>query len=175
METKVWRPVGFPGLELEKDICLSGKVYQPRQMMPFFDLTVHTQGRAEGHAFFDKTYHRPGRVPLKGLVFLQNAGDVLEVDAAFTEPMSCWTVRLLVGQESALLASLGLSARPFRFEQVATTDDRLRRRLARDLCLTANSFETPASTLEREDKLLGLLAFAFKYRSGPQNLDRPLG
>lgn len=161
LETKMWRPVGFPGLEIEKDVNLLGKLRQPRQLMLFSDLTVHTRGRAEGYAFFDKTYHRPGG-NLDGMVFLQNAGDTWEVDADFTEPASTWSVRLLQGQEQRVFSSLGLDATSLHLDQRALTD-RLRRRLACDIEQTARSFEAPVSALERETRLLELLTFALTH------------
>lgn len=159
-ETKVWRPAGFPGIEIEKDVHLSGKLYQHKKMMLYSDLTVHVQGRAEGYAYFDKTYHYHDQV--EGLVFLQNAGDVFEVDCAFTELMSSWTVRLLHEQQMEVLSALGLNAQPFHFDQTSLTGE-VRRRLARNIECTANSFEQPASTLERESRLLELLTFALNH------------
>ena len=137
------------------------------------DLTTHTRGRAEGHAYFNKIYHQPEQV--KGLVFLQNAGDVWKVDCEFTEPMSSWTVRLLQGQEQEVLSSLGLDIKTLYFDQKALVDD-VRRRLAHDIEHTARSFEEPASTLERESRLLELLAFALEHcSSAPLNLGKELG
>ena len=162
---KVWRPAGFPGLEIEKDIHVFGRLYRPKEVMFCSDLTVHTRGRANGYAFFDKTYHRPKQVA--GLVFLQNAGDVFEVDADFTEPMSGSTVRLLQGHEEELLGSLGLETEGLHFDQAALTD-RVRERLARDIERTTRCFEAPTSTLERESRLLELFAFALEHCSDTQ-------
>ena len=169
--TKAWRPAGFPGLEIERDVNLLGKLQQPKQLMLFSDLTVHMRGRADGYAYFDKTYHRPDG-NLAGLVFLQNAGDTWAVDADFTEPASTWSIRLLQGPE--IFSSLGLNATPFYFDQKALTDG-LRKRLAHAIEHTARSFEEPVSTLERELRLLELLTFVLKHCSNLPLTERKLG
>ena len=62
-------------------------------------------------------------------------------------------------EQEETLRSLGLEATHLHFDQTSLTDE-VRRRLARDIERTARSFDTPASTMERECRLLELLAFA---------------
>ena len=167
----MWRPAGFTGIEIVKDVHLSGKLYQPKTMMLYSDLSVHTRGKVDGYVFFGETYHQLGSA--KGFVSLQNAGDVFKVDGNFTEPTSAWTVRLLWEQQEEMLRSLGLGG-ALHLDQASLTDG-VRQRLARDIERTARSFDTTASTIERESRLLELLAFALNYCSKSPLPDTKLG
>ncbi len=157
---KVWRPQGFAGVELEKFDYMT-TCHLPKRFMLEYDITVTRI--YEGNA---KIFYRGEKqvvTPHRELLYLQHAGEMLEVDAPACD-VSAWTLRIYQTHIHELLRELGVERESVFFPQMLIADT-LNSSLCRLAAETIDCFDRPSSNLEREFRLLGLLYAVLKHCS----------
>lgn len=153
---KVWRPPRFTGIEIEI-FENAPNYFDPKGVLGAYHFNVNFSGSArvtytgERHSF---RYIRP-------LVMVQQSGEVYAADAR-GEPLTGWNLGVNERGMRAIMDALELRGPLPRFPDI-TAPDVLNDVLADRLGSTIRAFDQPATRLERESKLLGVLQAFIGY------------
>ena len=167
---KVWRPAGFGGLEIEEADLISNLIIPPH-LLTGYELTVALGGsttiRYRNENFFFEDY--------RNLFLMQHPGEVISASAGTRNlPVSAHTLRLYPKLMRSVQRDLDLPASPPYFPAI-TAPNALNAPIAALTKRTVQSFAAPASTLERESRLLELVHAVFTHCSDTPPPDYKLG
>lgn len=156
---KVWRPQGFPGVEVECFDNLSDLVIEPL-VMQGYEFTVAIQGSAKLRYAGEKYEWKD----LNQLFLAQHPGELASLDARGEQAVSAWNLRLSPEAITSLLSEFGQAKETLYFPEM-TVADALNNSLALLLKEAIVSFDRPHNHLECETKLLSLVYAVLKYCS----------
>ena len=168
---KVWRPQGFAGLEVEKLGLFEMDI--PKMIVPAFDLTVIAECRGRGVSNIDGTSY-PVRDFDEPRLYTSNAGVKWYAEAEREHFVDAWTLRFSEACMTHFITELTETPTLPYFPSYEV-DEEVNAPLTKLAQDAINSFDQPASTLEREGKLMGLLHATLKYCSTSVNLEKSLG
>ena len=168
---KVWRPEGVEGLELEKFENAANLLYPPF-ILQTYDLTVATGGGATIHYAGQK--HTFANMDF--VFFTENPGEVFAATPhkGFYEPISMWNIKITEDGMRHLLGGLG-GQHTIPYFPNMLVPEKLNHPLARLTLETVQAFDKAATLLERESRLLYLLAEVIKHCSDTPLSERRLG
>ena len=166
---KVWRPVGFEGLEVEQFDKQKGLII-PSSVLTGHELTVVLEGDA--YVKFSGESHRFNKIDQ--LFLAQHPNEVLFADTRGDSVVSVWTLRLYPKLMQTLQDDINISQSPAYFPSM-TAPDAVNDTLAASTRRTVQSFAAPTSRLERESRLLLLMREVFAHMADVKPLERRLG
>lgn len=152
----MWRPPDYTGVKMEI-FENAPNYFDPIGLLGAYHFNVNFSGRArvtyagERHSF---RYVKP-------LVMVQQPGEVYAADAR-GEPLTGWNLSVNESGMRAVMDALELRGPLPRFPSI-TVPDVLNDVLAERLSSTIGVFDQPATRLERESKLLGVLQTFISY------------
>ena len=166
---KVWRPVGFGGLEVEQFENVQDLVV-PHYLMPGYEIITCFEGTAKVE--YAREIHRFDNV--KSLFLAQHPGEVGYLDARSRKLLSVWSLRIYPELMQTLQSDLGISSSPVYFPAM-TAPDAVNDTLAHLTKRTIQSFAEPTSRLERESCLLLLMREVLTHMADVKPSERKLG
>ena len=147
---KVWRPDGMEGIEVE--IFEQTRNYlDPKTVLDEYHFNVNFAGQARvTYAGARHRFHYT-----KPLVMMQQPGKVYAADAS-GEALSGWNLGLSESGMRKVMEALELRG-PLPYFPGLLVPETLNDSLAEQLAETIRTFDLPATRLERESKLLGVV------------------
>ena len=168
---KVWRPQGFAGLEVEKLGLFEIDV--PKLVVPTFDLTVVVRSAGRNVSNIGGAAHEMTGVN-EARLYTNNTEHRWSAESEPGAFIDVWSLKFSEACLAHFMAELtGSPALPYfpRYE----VDAEVNAPLARLVQDAIDTFDRPATTMEREAKLLGLLYATLKHCSTKAPPDLEVG